>query len=1746
MIDIKDISGKILLSVPITESCEHVEELMQSDHIVLSWNSDKSDILPMGAYIEYGGEKYSLLEPYSPIQKSEEEFSYQPLFKSVVMYWAKVSFFMYTYSSDDVIIGREPDWTLTDNPANFMSSICKAIKNETGETWTYTVDASLSASATLSFQSVDIYSSLNSIANAFETEWWIDKANKVIHLSKAEHGIAVRLEVGKNITVPTVKVGKEGYYTRFYAFGSTRNIVQDYEGANVNNLVNKRLTLDPVKYPNGYKDIRPDLKQGEIFQKILIFDNVYPSSSLEISDVRVRLMWTIGEDGEKVQVGTDNEGNPIYDQYSIWYFKVPGFVLNNTIYSKDNPEGMLISGKALSVHFESGALQGREFELIYHDKAETVSSADGTSVILTPGDYEIKFKEEGTYIIPAITSLIPNNGDEIILFNIRMPEEYTGSAYLELESEMNKEISRLSSDLNNYQFSSNPISFSENNPDLSIGRKITYVNGGYSFSTRVIKLVTKIDFKYIQSITVGNEKIKGNTQELKEEVISANKDINLLSVLNDMTTSLTQSYNRTQQMMLDGFAAIKNIWQFKEDESGAKYAYSKFPVVTAYGVTMYAGADVQVPSIYEGLPIDGVTIQWVDGKLVATGGKGNANGIVVNGNTYTPNEDGIITLPNYPTSLEWDNISGKPSWIGSTKPSYSWDEIGGKPSVFPTNWENVSDKPSWIGATKPTYNFSEIQNKPTTLAGYGITDAYTKNDISGLLADYVTKSGAQDITGVKSFINGLNIGDILVKKHSDGVVELDGDLILTGSLTMFAQGSHTASTILDALPIDNTTLSKEGGVLSVIGGVGGGSVDGIILNGTTYSPDETTKLITLPNYPTTLPASDVYSWAKQPNKPSYSFDELSSHPTTLGGYGITDAYTKSDADGKYVLKAGDTVTGDLSVAGQLFAGNEQFVATLLYTFIGRDKGIYFSNDANNGSLYVNTHYDRSHQAGSFIINEANGVVTFQNNPTVKSNTILHTGNYAGVLDSRYFRHIGDTYEDGRNTGWIGFGTGTYIEAYPDGIAHKIYSYGQVTSFNSSYSRLELYSTHTSSDPNDGNNGIQFRSGWNDDKKSWRMLLDEVNYLHYTDNRYVNKAGDTMTGTLLMSNDSDVYGRSAANSGAAYIIGYRDKTISGFVMHDISQHNNAKALYIQTNGYDSPNDTGGLAITNDCVTAFGAGDNGSVFRVLNEDDVNLGALFNVAKDGTLTRLGHKIFDNGNKRDMFSSMNEAFTTWGNEQVINVEGDANTYYPVVITISHSKTWNSRIAIHKNLGSRTPSYPGNHGNGTSSMWAMYEGRYHGWDGNSGYIVTKYVRQPYANLISKAEHAGNSVGALVVYLRGGGCEYTVCTDYRGGINVYYERTEISGDSNYPVYVEPTTSVGNQGVLNLVSYDYLVQKAVRLETPRSLWGQTFDGTGNVNGTIHVNSGGIYPIILRNSGGSECSIDYQCSGEHFVAGVYPDRFFIWRENGGEIASFLSNGNVGIGTASPSYKLHVNGDILANGWLRTYGDVGWVSETYGGGIYMEDTTWVKVYNNKHFQCNGTIFGYRYTTDNNAAAFSFDKPGSYMAGIGSGGSANLVRLGPCDSTGGWYDWGGQTWQLYGNFLTTGGITMYSDLRKKNVLNSIIVPLDVMANADLFDYTFKTDEKCKVRAGTSAQYWNAFLPQVTDTDNEGFFTMSYDVLATTCVLSIAKHFQRFLIEDFNNHETRIEFLERENKELKDSNKEMMNRIIELERRAA
>lgn len=60
-----------------------------------------------------------------------------------------------------------------------------------------------------------------------------------------------------------------------------------------------------------------------------------------------------------------------------------------------------------------------------------------------------------------------------------------------------------------------------------------------------------------------------------------------------------------------------------------------------------------------------------------------------------------------------------------------------------------------------------------------------------------------------------------------------------------------------------------------------------------------------------------------------------------------------------------------------------------------------------------------------------------------------------------------------------------------------------------------------------------------------------------------------------------------------------------------------------------------------------------------------------------------------------------------------------------------------------------------------------------------------------------------------------------------------------------------------------------------------------------------------------------------------------------------------SAVPSYTLDVRGSIIASSWLRTRGAAGWYSESYGGGIWMSDTSWIRTYGGKNFYCDHQIY-------------------------------------------------------------------------------------------------------------------------------------------------------------------------------------------------
>lgn len=534
---------------------------MSSDYVQLSWNADYGHVLPAGSYITHKGEMYSLLEDYSPSMSSEREFRYTPQFHSRVVRWQKTLIPVYTYEDDGVTVKtREFDWTFTGTPADAMYMVEQALLHETGEKWTMRLGDDLPETIELSSQASSVWDILSEIADRCKTEWWTDKASNDLYLLACSRGASYPLEVGRNVGVPSVTSNtQEGYYTRFYAFGSTRNITES-DSVVMGSIINKRLTLDPKKYPHGYKDIKghfdngafvSDLAPAEVFPTPLYFEDIYPSSRLTISDVRKRMKYRLDDEGEKVRKGGTEE-NPEYEQYAIWYFQIPNFEFS---------EELIIKNQTLSVNFKSGLLRGREFELAYHKEAKKIAGSDDVDeeFAVKAGDYEIIFDEvsEG-FIIPSVDYLIPENGDEVVLFNIEMPKEYTDSAMLDLEAELDKEIEKRRKDNNSYEFNSNPVAFYREGMSMSVGQKVSFSYKGKTLDTRVLMVEKHLDYEFEQKIRIGNEVIKGSRQRMQDAMREVGSEVNRLNEISDNAASVQRDQSRSLALTMGRYYAMQN------------------------------------------------------------------------------------------------------------------------------------------------------------------------------------------------------------------------------------------------------------------------------------------------------------------------------------------------------------------------------------------------------------------------------------------------------------------------------------------------------------------------------------------------------------------------------------------------------------------------------------------------------------------------------------------------------------------------------------------------------------------------------------------------------------------------------------------------------------------------------------------------------------------------------------------------------------------------------------------------------------------------------------------------------------------------------------------------------------------------------------------------------------------------------------------------------------------------------------
>lgn len=104
--------------------------------------------------------------------------------------------------------------------------------------------------------------------------------------------------------------------------------------------------------------------------------------------------------------------------------------------------------------------------------------------------------------------------------------------------------------------------------------------------------------------------------------------------------------------------------------------------------------------------------------------------------------------------------------------------------------------------------------------------------------------------------------------------------------------------------------------------------------------------------------------------------------------------------------------------------------------------------------------------------------------------------------------------------------------------------------------------------------------------------------------------------------------------------------------------------------------------------------------------------------------------------------------------------------------------------------------------------------------------------------------------------------------------------------------------------------------------------------------------------------------------------------------------------------------------------------------------------------------------------------------------------------------------------GFVNNSDIRKKDVLNYDAEPqFYAVANAPAIRFKWKersSMSKDMVCIGSVAQYWQSVLPEAVMSDEKGYLSMQYDVIALLSAISVAKR--------VTEHERRIEQLEREN----------------------
>lgn len=524
-------SGGLKLTVPVTSSSTWNLELMSENALSLSFTVPACVPLQVNDYITLEGVRFSVKKEYKPRKKNSQEYRYSVKFYAPIHDAQQV---IYLHLTDGQY---EPQFSLDGSPREHLQKWVDNMNRIYGEERWRIGDVIDAPDGNIEYNNTTCWDALASMAETFSTEWWSD--GFYINLCCCERGERVELGYMQGLASLTQTENSDDvkFFTRLIPLGSTRNIDRSRYGFSRLQLPDRAKYVDRNTDYGLYEHVEEDA-----------FAGIFPHYTGTISSVRS-------------QERTGNDGKP----FTVYYFKDEGMEFDPCDYE--------IAGLVKQLSFQSGELNGRDFEANYHSESK---------------EWEIinTYPDEDTQLPGG--NLIPHAGDKYIPWNFRMPEAYEKQAEQDYKAAVDDFLSSYSEDTTKYGGDTDYTYIEKHSVPLRLGQSVRllseeYFPGSGYRDTRMTKVTRKLENLSMAAVECTNRVGKGWKRSLESNlnglqyVVGGLLDRSVIEVLKSWDNREASEYN-----VFSALRAIKEI---------TRRAISKIgPDRTSFLVSFLAGA----------------------------------------------------------------------------------------------------------------------------------------------------------------------------------------------------------------------------------------------------------------------------------------------------------------------------------------------------------------------------------------------------------------------------------------------------------------------------------------------------------------------------------------------------------------------------------------------------------------------------------------------------------------------------------------------------------------------------------------------------------------------------------------------------------------------------------------------------------------------------------------------------------------------------------------------------------------------------------------------------------------------------------------------------------------------------------------------------------------------------------------------------------------------------------------------------